>query len=485
MALNQAQEPGRVEDPLEPLPPQAWGPAEAAHLLRRAGFGGPPEEVAELASLGPGAAVDSLVDFPPEEPELEAELASHGSALAVRETDRGMRPESGLEALRSWWLYRMARTRHPLREKLALYWHGHFACAASKVGNDALILDQNELFRRLGAASFRELLLAVAADPAMLAFLDNRVSRKEHPNENWARELMELFTLGVDRYTQEDVREVARAFTGWTTPEPGARSFAFDPRMHDEDDKRIFGARLAGRRGQRGVDEGREVIERILLRPECAEFLAGKLAAFFCAGEVPPRLASALAARLRSSGGSVREALRALFASRAFYAPGARFRLVKSPVELAAGAMRVLGVQNPHLVGLAPRLARMGQELFEPPSVAGWHGGVAWVQSASLLERSELARELSELPHTRRSVAGAAAYDVNSLAGEARANAELVDALAERLLQRQPPEPARAALAAYLDQRFGGAPAAGAAERRARVRALVQLLLAAPEAALA
>ena len=388
--------------------------------------------------------------------------------------------------LRAWWIYRLARTRHPLREKLTLFWHGHFTTAASKVLRAHLLRDQNRTLRRLGAGPFRELLGAVARDPAMLVYLDGRLNRAGEPNENWARELMELYTLGVDRYTQGDVAELARVFTGWTTPQPESAAFVFRPEEHDAGDKRLFGTALRGRAGPAGIEEGDQALDRIVARPECAPFLAGKLLGAFAAPSWPDEVQAALAEVLRASGLSTREALRRLFASRWFHAGAQRYALHRGGVEQAIAAVRLLGVQNPHQAGLERSLRRLGQDLFEPPSVAGWPGGRAWVQTGALVERFRLARELADLPHTRRRVSGSAALDLEALAPEGVDDLALVDHLATRVLQRELSHEQRDTLrdyAAGCARRLGAAPARDV--RRAKLRGLAHLLVAAPEFALA
>src|SRR5476649_1086071 len=200
-------------EPYQPTVEDPWDREKAAHLLRRAGFGGPAAEIERLVQLGFERAVDALVDFDAEDPDLERLIHATGGALG--DIDDPERPGQPLiENVRLWWLFRMVHTRSPLREKLTLLWHDHFACQENEDLRATLVLQQNRLFRTHAAGSFRELLHAVARDPAMLMFLDNRTNDKEHPNENWARELMELFTLGIDRYTQKDVVAIARAFTG-------------------------------------------------------------------------------------------------------------------------------------------------------------------------------------------------------------------------------------------------------------------------------
>ncbi len=477
----------QAQDALAPLPPSAWDEGAAAHLLRRAGFGGRPEELAELVDLGPEAAVARLVDFPTEEPELEREIAAQGSELELDPSRLRMGARDQLEVLRAWWIFRLAHTRHPLREKLVLHWHDHFACAASKVVHAPLLLAQNQTFRRLGAGRFRVLLGAQARDPAMLAYLDGRLNNKGHPNENWAREVLELFTLGVDRYTQRDVSELARVFTGWTTPHPNSDEFVFRPEEHDGLDKQLFGVLLRGRPGAEGIAEGEEALDRIVARQECASFLAGRLLAFFAGPAWPDEVQEALATELRAHELETRAGLRALFLSRWFHAPEQRFARHRSGVELAIAAVRLAGVQNAHLLDLATTLRRLGMDLFEPPSVAGWPEGRAWVQTGALIERWRLARRIADLPHTRRTVRGSAALDLEAIAPDAKgSDEELLDAAAARILQHAVRASERKVLLGYLSQCAKElADAEPRDVRRAKLRGLVQLLVAAPQFGLA
>jgi uncharacterized protein (DUF1800 family) len=464
-----------------------WDRETAAHLARRAGFGATPAELDQLVELGLEAAVDSFVDWPERETELEREEARFGSALADLD---GMQDstQAAVARLRLQWLWRMVASAYPLREKLTLCWHDHFATAESKVLRIDMLQAQYETLHRLCGAQFRELLGAVARDPAMLVYLDNRVSKKKHPNENFARELLELFTLGVNQYGQRDVAEIARVFTGWTTPDRNRGPFEFDSADHDSNDKLVLGQVIPGRRGAAGEREGDEVLELLAGRAECANFIAAKLCAWFVAHEPPEELVAAVAKEFVLQQGSIRETLRALFRSQAFYNPALRFQLHKTPVEWAVGAARLVGVRNVHLLGLDQRLSRMGMRLFEPPSVAGWESGRAWAQSSQLSERFELALIYSTLAHSSRAVFGAAAADYDALRESAELDsAALVDQLCAHLLQRAPQAAARAVLIAHLDDAlpFAGAAKARAPRQRERVRALVHLVLCTPEFQLA
>jgi uncharacterized protein (DUF1800 family) len=471
----------------EPTPDDPWDAEKAAHLARRAGFGSRRSELAELVALGPEAAVARFVDFPEHDRELELEMEDIGGDLTGFVSAVGMRARTYVNRIRHWWLYRMVHGRAPLQEKLTLLWHDHFACQESKVIRGRLLLRQNELFRRYAAGSFRELLRAVARDPAMLVFLDNRLNTKERPNENWGRELVELFTLGVDRYEQADVVALARVFTGWTTPEKHIPSFRFDAEEHDTEDKQLFGERLRGRSGAQGVAEGDEAMDRVLARPECSRFIAGKLIDWFVTHEPAEAQAAALGEQLARADYDVRSALRVLFRSRWFYSAEHRFNRVKNPVEYVVGVARRLSLQNTHLAQLERFTRLLGLELFEPPSVAGWNHGDAWVNSGAVIQRYNLALDLAEMPHTTRKVLGRAAVNFSAIAANAAEDAddeELVRVLELELLERPLPDPRRRVLTDFLAGLEDDPDASPRSRRLARVRAVVHLLLTAPESAI-
>jgi len=483
--------------PFAPIAPAEWDAAAAAHLARRAGFGARPDEVRRLAALTPEAAVASFVDFPERDEALETRIReASGDLLELGSETIGGSAQEVVERVRAWWVFRMAYGSWPLQEKLTLFWHDHFACQQTKVVRDAMVLAQNQLFRRLAAAPFGELVRAVARDGAMLVFLDNRLNEARNPNENWARELLELFTLGIDRYTQKDVYELARIFTGWSTPSNREGEFEFESKRHDEGDKELLGRSFPGRPAAQGVEEGDEALDWILAQDACAPFLAGKLIAWFAEPDPDPTAVEWLAGELRASGYSVRDALRALFRTRWFYAPERRFALYKNPADVVVSAARLAGVQNLHLFDVLPALRSLGMELFEPPSVAGWELGPAWVNSGSSIHRLNFALHLSQLPHTSREVVGRAALDVDALAADAPGSADapdssggharIVGALAARLLQR-PLEPHQeAAIVECLAE--GGAAQRDpdpVLARREVVRAALHLVLSTPQFALA
>lgn len=318
---------------------------------------------------------------------FERARMAHGlsSEEQKRQERRKLRREQMAEirALRAWWLERMRRTSLPLREKMTLFWHGHFATGVEKVRAVCFMWQQNEMFRSHALGSFRELAKAVSRDPAMMRYLDLQQSRRGKPNENFARELMELFLLGEGVcYTEKDVREAARAFTGYRIA-PRRGVFAFQRKQFDSDDKTFL--------GRTGPFDGDAVIDMILEQPECAEFLAGKLWAFFVSDHPSPDAVRTVAAALRASDYHIGAVLKQIFLSREFYAPEVVRSQIKSPVQWMIGTARALEAPLPPAGILETALMQLGQNLFAPPNVKGWSGGRAWVGSSTFLLRCNLA----------------------------------------------------------------------------------------------
>jgi uncharacterized protein (DUF1800 family) len=356
-----------------------WDLRKVAHLHRRAGFGATWAELRRDLRDGPGPSIDRLLR-PREEMAEEREVTASLGAGVV--SSRG----SELERLKAFWLYRIVFHPDSLREKMTLFWHNHFATSYSKVRSVALMHQQNESLRRHALDELTALLTDMVADSAMLVWLDGGVSRKERPNENFAREFLELFALGVGHYTEADIREAARAFTGWVGADDGfdaTPGFLFDPARHDGGEKTFLKCS-----GRWGADD---VVRITLEQPACAEFICRKLYRFFITdGQAPSAgLLQPLAAEFRDHGYSVRHVVGVILRSRHFYSETAFRRIVKSPVEFSAGLLRMLGAPpaSVSLAALAQTCAEQGQDLFHPPGVKGWAGGRAWVTSATLLAR--------------------------------------------------------------------------------------------------
>ncbi|MCC7492614.1 MAG: DUF1800 domain-containing protein [Fimbriimonadaceae bacterium] len=385
----------------QPTRTRPWDRRLARHLLERAGFGGGVAEVDELVALGPREAVQKLLRFDPpgDEPQPEFLKIEYDWAELRQGTERERQlrlldilrqRRQGMNSLKAWWLQRMVATPTPLQEKLTLFWHGHFATEAQKVKGPNMMYGQHQLLRRLAKAPFRDLLLGISKDPAMLIYLDNHLNVRGRPNENYARELMELFSLGIGHYTEQDVSEVARAFTGWTLL--GARGgqfleqaeFLFNPRNHDDGSKTVLGAT--------GNLNGEQVIDVLLQQPACAPFLVRKLWRFFVHDELDPTEEADLtkvANVFRACGYQLEPVLETVFLSEQFYAERRIGAHIKSPCELVVGTLRKLGLQPTveQATVVATMLRGVGQDLFDPPNVAGWAGGREWINTSTLLQR--------------------------------------------------------------------------------------------------
>jgi hypothetical protein len=412
----------RWENDLASIVPSDWNYDFAAHLLERAGFGGTPEEIQALARLSPAEAVRRLVyfqnienvlppfdhsgihdpglePFPESRPAVTKMAKEKGEALGIKVKAGGDRPlqpivnkfffwlrASVLETQRVayWWGNRMLATRRPLEEKMALFWHGHFAVNEAKVRDYRKTLGQLELFHKYGTGNFRDLLVAVAQDPAMLSFLDAGVNVKGSANENFAREIMELFTMGVGNYSEKDVREAARAFTGWNYVD---LKFVVNKDQHDNSQKTFLGAT--------GNFDGVDVIDIILKQPATSRFIAGKIYRYFVRQELTSEVQDNLGTMLRASNYNVAPLLETIFLSRDFYSSASVGTQIKSPVQLAISTYKKLGLTEvPGVPDFNIATGTLGQRLFAPPTVAGWSGGRSWMTPGLLLERGNFVRDV-------------------------------------------------------------------------------------------
>lgn len=408
--------------PLEPLSkvrPRAWGFAAAAHLLNRAGFGGTVAQVDALAAMTPDQAAASLVaveKVPDPLPALAfGDLTGGGGGPGQRAGAfgmlRSMSPEqrrsmqqlrqiattAKFDELKFWWLDRMVRSPRPLEEKMTLFWHGLFVSSYATVKNVYHLYLQNQLFRKHALGDYKALTLAVSQDPAMLEYLNNNQNRKAKPNENYARELMELFTMGIGNYTEADIKESARAFTGWSFA--GDR-FVFQAREHDSGPKTFL--------GKTGNWDGTDIIDIIFNHPATPRYIATRLLKFFATDDTPPpEVVTALAGVVKSNKFKMAPTLQTLFASDWFYSQDVMRRQIKSPVQLVVGALRQLGVTPADPRAMDNSLKMMGQELFNAPTVKGWDGGRDWINTATLFARYNLPAYLvtGKLPNTGRGAA--------------------------------------------------------------------------------
>jgi len=370
---------------------------EARHLLSRTGFGATDAEIRELAPLSQVQAVRRLlrearrtpVTEPPawtEEPPLprvRPRLMSTAQRKSLREKARGQALE-----LKAWWYWEMIATPSPLSERMTLFWHNHFTSALRKVRSPHLIYRQNALLRRHALGNFRELLHAVARDPAMIVYLDDATNRVGKPNENFARELLELFTLGEGQgYGERDVKEAARAFTGWGI-DRFTGAYVFRPRLHDDGIKTFL--------GRSGRWDGDDIIDILLAEPRVAVHVTEKLWREMVSETPDAQAVARVAGRFRASGYDISVALEEILTSREFRDPAVRGTLVKSPVELLVGTVRMFELplrRRGHLLPLIGR--RLGQDLMNPPNVKGWPGGTAWITADSLLMRRQIMERLT------------------------------------------------------------------------------------------
>ena len=375
-----------------------------AHLMRRAGFGAGRDELEARVDMGYEAVVEELLN--PTDPQNLPD-----DVIRRYHTEQAeMRLADGAAA---YWLYRMITTRCPLEEKLALFWHSLFATGYNKLNQARALVNQIEMFRRHGLGNFSTLLVELSKDPAMIIWLDNNENHKDSINENFGRELLELFSLGIGNYTEDDIKECARAFTGWTLGNaeymamrasrdsiwPYSRIawfYEYREADHDDGEKTFL--------GETGRFNGEDIVGIIVRQEATARFVCTRLFQFFAADDVDEEGEQVIGAMMRTyfdSNHEIRPVLRTLFNSDYFKSETARFARVKGPVELVVGAVRLAGSYQAPTQGIeqvARQAMYMGQGLLQPPSVEGWHEGVEWVDSGALVERVNfVAHELANV----------------------------------------------------------------------------------------
>jgi hypothetical protein len=409
---------------LSPITAADWSYDRAGHLLERAGFGASPAEIARVAAMTPQQAVVHLVNyqsidasaltpfdesgiwdpgmdpFPPSRAEAVRLARERGEGLGEKVlpvgTQRRLQPvvdkffysltanQIETQRLGLWWANRMLATPRPLEEKLTLFWHGHFATGENKVRDYRMMLRQHAMLRANASGRLQDLLIGILKDPAMLVYLDNGENVKAHPNENFGRELLELFTMGVGHYSEHDVREAARAFTGWTND---VLMFKFDAAQHDGGEKAFL--------GRTGPLDGEDVVDTILKQPVTGEFVAGKLYRFFVRDDITSNVRTELGRAFRESGYQIKPLLTRIFLSHDFYAPPSYATQIKSPVHLVVSTYRKMGLREiPTIPDFGRMTGALGQSLFDPPNVAGWAGGRTWITPSTLLQRGNLFREV-------------------------------------------------------------------------------------------
>jgi uncharacterized protein (DUF1800 family) len=424
-----------------------------AHLMRRAGFGATRDELEECVAKGYEAVVEELL-HPGDPQNMPDDIIRR---YHVEQSELRL-----LDGAAAYWLYRMITTKCPLEEKLALFWHGLFATGYVKLNQARVLLNQMEMFRRHGLGSFATLLVELSKDPAMIIWLDNNTNHKGSINENYGRELLELFSMGVGNYTEQDIKECARAFTGWTLGNaeymatratrdsiwPYSRiawHFQYRDSDHDDGVKTVL--------GQTGRFNGEDVIDIIAHQEATARFVSRRLFQYFAADQVDEEGEQVIQTMMQSyfaSGYEIRSVLRTLFNSDYFKSEKARFARVKGPVELVVGAIRLAGTYRTPTQGVdevAKYTLYMGQGLFQPPSVEGWHEGTEWVDSGALVERVNfVGKQLADVknPGVRAVISRLASEDGGVLSPEL-----LVDRCLDLLGPVSVSDDTRAALVEY------------------------------------
>ena len=416
---------------------------DARHLLARTGFGPTLAEVQALVGRSRDEAVDAILADARSEPSVAPpawtatppgpdELPHAGMSADERKALR-LEQRAKLVELRGWWLAEMRASPSSLTERMTLFWHDHFATGVQKVRDPRLMYAQNALFRREALGNFARLLHAVSRDPAMLIWLDGSRNRRGKPNENFAREVMELFTLGEGHYAQADVTEAARAFTGFTVDRESEHA-VFRPRRHDSGAKSLL--------GEHNDFDADGALDVLLAQPQAATFIVTKLWREFVSPTADASEVLRIANAFRTSHYEVKVALRALLLSDAFWDPRNRGALVKSPVELVVGTLRVLPADTADTRAIVTATARMGETLFAPPNVRGWPGGDAWINSATLAARKQFiarATRMSTVPAMDRTHADLWQRLLLPLP-------PVGDAVAEALAEREPAAVIRAAM---------------------------------------
>ena len=467
--------------PWQPGAGDPWDHKKAAHLLRRAGFGGRPEEIEAMVLLGMDRCVDLLLTTPGfPVPDQGTAVLPNGEYLdlSLKEHQQGL------------WLFQMATSPWQLQEKMALFWHDHFATGIQKVTVAENMGRQINLFRRLALGRMRDLLLEVSRDPAMLYWLDNWLNTAAVPQENYGREILELFSMGVDGgYTEQDVKAAARAFTGWTLQHEFSNVFVFNSQNHDYTPKQFLGVTIQNP-APNGERDGRDVIDRILQMPATARFLVRKLTEYFVMEDPSAPVVDALAARLRQSDYDVRDLMSTLLRSRLFYSGLSMRTLIKSPMEHMVGTLRLLNIsrlrygQPPGLTSasLTDRVRRQGFDLLTDPDPSGFTEGPNWVTSLTASERCNAVLELVQTTSSTLLPVFDPAREILRK-GLTTAN-QVVDHYLHILVDDDVPATVRQALYRYMVTRDGGSYAFSVTSPQSindKVRGVIHLITMLPE----
>ena len=449
--------------PYRPSKEAPWNLQRVGHLYRRAAFGATYAELEAGLKAGPEALITQFLKGGSGQEEFDAEMEPLAQNIA-RYND--------VAHLRAWWLSRMLYSPHPLQEKITLFWHNHFATSYAKVQSARFMLGQYQLMRRHALGNFATLLREMSSDPAMMIWLDTKDSKKGNPNENYARELMELFSLGIGHYTEKDIREAARAFTGW---EIQGTSTVFNKKQHDDGAKTVL--------GQTGNWKGEDIVRICLEQKSAAPFIVGKLYRFLISETVSPKpdLLKPLAEQFKESGYDFGALVRTMLSSNLFFAPEVYRTRIKSPVDFVLGVVRGLEGKI-GTTALAQSLEQLGQNIFSPPSVKGWDGGRSWLNGQTLLFRQNLALALTSTQDSRFGRRSDPAVVVQKYGK--KSDAELVDFFLRLFLQDDVSNESRSQLLDYQQHAHKLPVPVYWTEQDAadhRVRSLCHLVLTLPE----
>lgn len=417
--------------PYRPTADNPWDLRKVGHLYRRAAFGATTSQLTQALADGPERTIEQILRGTDPDPDVERTSAFMAS-------DRSLPAGASGTTLAAWWIYRILHTHHPLREKMTLFWHNHFATSLAKVQNARLMLGQYRTLHEHALVSFRGLLHAISFDPAMMIWLDTHLSKKGQPNENYARELMELFSLGIGHYSEADIREAARAFTGYSLKNG---RMVFTAKEHDSSSKTVF--RKSGRY------QGPEIVDLCLEQPACSLFIVRKLYRFLISETDTPddKLLTPLAEQYQASDYDTAALVRTILRSNHFFSEHAYRQRVKAPVDYLVGIVRGLeGKVGP--LSIAQSLESLGQMLFAPPSVKGWDGGATWLNAQTLLFRQNLALAMTSTADTRFGT-GADPVSLFQRHGITR-DEEAIAFLTRVFLQEDVPEATRAHLREYM-----------------------------------
>ncbi len=428
-----------------------WTRRQAAHLFRRAGFAASSSQLDEAVQKKPAELVEEFVTQRSETSEYQTEVDALAASILAG---------ADVKKLPAWWAYRFLTTNDQLREKTTLFWHGHFATSGDKVTESKLMYQQNQMLREHALGDFSKMVHEIARDPAMLIYLDSATNRKAHPNENFARELMELFCLGEGQYTENDIRELSRCFTGW---EIRNNKYRFNRYQHDTGEKEFL-----GKKGKFGGEDG---VEIVLKESSGPYFVIRKLINFFVFDEpLPSRdLIAPLAKQFEENNYQIGPVIQTILSSNLFFSEHAVGRKLRSPVEFSVGFLRALDGST-DLYALTEGLSELGQTPFFPPNVKGWDGGRTWINSSTLLARANFIRAILDRKETRF---GKGSLEDFLRENDAKKPNEVVDFWEEMLMAVQLPDDVKNRVAETIES--------GKGDREQKLRNALHLFCTLPE----